>query len=322
MTVRSLLPLPATLEPVDCPLCEADKREILVRHDSFGFPIGLARCSHCGFVYCTPRPAERFMDHFYRYRYREFYEGRVRAGDEYIRSRRWDEAARDRVRRYAPWLPPGGRVLDVGCGAGKFLELLRVERPDTVVVGIEPNELLGRYARDVLGVPVHLDVYQSFTAPEPFDLVVAFHVMEHAHDLIGFLAFLRAQVSDAGHVAIESPNLDGSWETFHMFHLAHLYAFTPTSAAAVARRCGFDVVSCTAVEAGWDRSNFHMLLRPSNVVTAPLPAGLGPTEATLAKLRRVALPRWYCVLRSWTKLAVRRLGLEPLARRLRGERSD
>jgi SAM-dependent methyltransferase len=217
-------------------------------------------------------------------------------------------------------LPPGGRVLDVGCGAGKFLELLRVERPDAVVAGIEPNELLGRYARDRLGVPVHLDRYQSFTALERFDLVVAFHVMEHVHDLMGFLAFLRGQVSDAGHVAIESPNLDGSWDSFHMFHLAHLYAFTPASAAAIARQCGFETVSCAAVEAGWDRSNLHMLLRPSEDVAAAIPSGLDPTEATLAKLRRVALPRWYCVLRSWAKLVVRRLGLEPLARRLRGQR--
>src|SRR5689334_20228411 len=130
MIVRSLLPIPALLEPVRCPSCGADQPERLLDHDSFGFPIAWVTCRQCGFVYSTPRPTETYMSHFYRHHFTTFYEGSTRISRKFVKTKHWHESARDRAARYASLVPRGGRVLDVGCGGGYFLYELRRTRSD------------------------------------------------------------------------------------------------------------------------------------------------------------------------------------------------
>ena len=310
MLIHSRLPVPASLEHVACALCDRDEPEVLLEHDSFGFPIGLVECRACGFVYATPRPSEAFMQRFYRDRYRLFYEGQRRITDAYIRRRRWDEAAAARVRRYSALVPPQGRVLDIGCGAGMFLDELRRARPDIEATGIEPNRMQADYARDELRLDVRPEMFQDFDANAPYDLVVAFHIVEHVHHLETFFGFLRGVVRDTGHVALETPNLEGPWRGIGMFHIAHLYAFTPATIARAAARHGFVATSITAAGDDWDLLNLRAVLRPREAcVSVDEPVIGRMPEALRLKCRGVARRRWTRVLRSWVKLGLRRMGL-------------
>jgi len=45
-------------------------------------------------------------------------------------------------------LPPGGVVLDVGCGAGEALALVKAARPDAWTVGVEPSAPFAALARE------------------------------------------------------------------------------------------------------------------------------------------------------------------------------
>ncbi len=59
-----------------------------------------------------------------------------------MRERRFRAAMRDRV---VASLPPGGTVLDVGCGTGTFALALAAARPDADVIGIDGDpEILAR----------------------------------------------------------------------------------------------------------------------------------------------------------------------------------
>jgi SAM-dependent methyltransferase len=311
-TFRTLLPVPAELEWVNCPGCRAAQHDVLLRADSFGFPVGLVECRACGLVFSNPRPTERYMNRFYRARYRAFYEGQGEITEAYIARRGWREGAATRVRRYAGFVPSGGRVLDIGCGAGLFLSVLREARPDVTVQGIEPNHMQAAYARDALGVPVHEDLFNTFDAAAPFDLVVAFHVAEHIHDLPGFFGFLHRVAAPGATVALETPNLESGWRGIGMFHIAHLYAFTPDSLARLASRHGFAAIRAAAAEEGWDAHNLQVVLR-----LAASPAPHPPSridEGVRRRCRGAARPRWQSVVRSWAKLLVRRAARAASAR--------
>src|SRR4051812_37869811 len=150
--VKSFLPVPADLELVHCAACGSDRSRGLLNYDSFGFPVGLVECLACGFAYCSPRPTERYMSRFYEKHYLAFYEGAVRLNDHYVKSHQLLEASHDRLTRYDNLIPEGGRVLDVGCGLGYFLEAVKTAKPNVHVEGIEPGTAQATYAREVLSI--------------------------------------------------------------------------------------------------------------------------------------------------------------------------
>ena len=82
-------------------------------------------------------------------------------------------------------LTPGHRVLDLGCGTGTFaLELARL-RPESQVVGIDPDpRALGRARAKAAraGLRVHLDRGSAAALPHPdacFDRVLSTFVLHH-----------------------------------------------------------------------------------------------------------------------------------------------
>jgi SAM-dependent methyltransferase len=80
-------------------------------------------------------------------------------------------------------LPSGGRVLDVGCGAGTFTALLA--HHGFKVVGIDEDHEIVAYAKEVAGYlrsPAHLEHGTAFDLSphyDQFDLVFSLGVVEH-----------------------------------------------------------------------------------------------------------------------------------------------
>ncbi|WP_373060153.1 class I SAM-dependent methyltransferase [Gemmatimonas sp.] len=76
-------------------------------------------------------------------------------------------------------IPRGSRVLDVGCGTGSFLDLLRTHR-GADVVGVEPNAERAQAARS-RGHSVVTGYYDESSAAELglFDVILFADVLEH-----------------------------------------------------------------------------------------------------------------------------------------------
>lgn len=102
---------------------------------------------------------------------------------------------------------PGGRLLDVGCGNGAWLDQMR--RLGWEVQGVEPDEkaaAIGRASRIPIAVAT-ADALPAFDAP--FDAVSLSHVIEHLHDPIAVLRSLRAHIKPGGILRIATPNMGG-----------------------------------------------------------------------------------------------------------------
>ncbi len=102
-------------------------------------------------------------------------------------------------------------VLDAGCGEGYGLELLAAAGAGRVV-GVDLDaptvaHARRRYAADDGRIELLTAELREVPLPDDHvELAVAFQVIEHLHDIPGFLAELRRLVRPGGRVLIATPN--------------------------------------------------------------------------------------------------------------------
>lgn len=127
----------------------------------------------------------------------------------------------------------GGRLLDVGCGNGRFLTSMRALGWD--VEGVEISED-GMKACRLSALPVHHgDVFSAAFADGRFDLVTARHVVEHVPDPLAFIAELARVLRPGGRLVVETPNseaLGRQWFATRWYANEvprHLFLFSPAN---------------------------------------------------------------------------------------------
>jgi SAM-dependent methyltransferase len=135
-----------------------------------------------------------------------------------------------------------GTVLDVGCGSGEALEV--AGQRGWIGVGVEPVEASAERARS-RGLTVRTGTLSDANLPlRSFDLVAAWHVLEHILDPVAFLSELARYARPGGLVAVEVPNWrhrsrrvrGRDWD--QLCPLEHLSHFTPRTLRRTMRRAG------------------------------------------------------------------------------------
>ncbi|WP_017670561.1 class I SAM-dependent methyltransferase [Blastomonas sp. AAP53] len=108
------------------------------------------------------------------------------------------------VRRWAS----GGRLVDVGCSTGLFLnEALRVGFD---VSGVEFSATSAQFARDQFGIRViDGDIHALDPAPESLDILTMFDVIEHVRDPASDIAAAYRMLKPGGLFIVSTPNIDG-----------------------------------------------------------------------------------------------------------------
>lgn len=141
----------------------------------------------------------------------------------------------------------GRRVLDAGCGEGYGLAML-AERGASSVVGADLDDavirhIVATYARqDPRIEAVACELMSLPYDDETFDLVVSFQVIEHVHDVPGYLASLYRVCERGGETLIATPNrltfTPGSDTPTNPFHVRE---FTAEELRTELVAAGFDV---------------------------------------------------------------------------------
>ena len=177
----------------------------------FGESTGLARlhstqcaCVECGLVFSNPVADETDLDHFYKEEYWEQHWPDALRRDAASVKRAVDEQ-RPEVSRV---VAHGGRgkLLEVGSGTGTFLAAARDAQFD--VWGIETSEAAATHSREVFDFAnvITGSMPDARLADESFDVVVAWHVIEHVVDLDAFVDSLRAALKKNGLLWIGTEN--------------------------------------------------------------------------------------------------------------------
>jgi len=147
-------------------------------------------CGDCGFAYADNLPDQSALDKYYSASYTSSEE-----------ATRYHNSAKNIFR----FLKKGDRILDIGCGTGHLLNLVRANGYDNVY-GLDPADIACHTAKEKYG----LDVIQGSLFDDldlgMFDFIILSHVLEHIVDLPYFILQLNKYLNKGGRVYIEVPD--------------------------------------------------------------------------------------------------------------------
>ncbi len=190
------------LERPDCALCGPGSAQRRLHEFP---PFGVVACEACRLVFLSPRPLE--ADALGLYQDPTYYESPT-AGhgyDEYLDVRQnWVRTFERRLRQLRRH-KAAGRVLDVGCGPGFFLDAAAAAGYDAW--GIDPSAYAVRLARERHGERVLQGVLEaSPLESESFDLIVASDAFEHVYRPLRFLDAAHRALKPDGVLVITTPD--------------------------------------------------------------------------------------------------------------------
>jgi 2-polyprenyl-3-methyl-5-hydroxy-6-metoxy-1,4-benzoquinol methylase len=201
----------------------------------------LHRCTSCGFRF-APGAFDVEVDYHAVYRTTEYVETQVDPIGDPARRRAFAKLAT--YRGFFDNVRPGanGRLLDVGCGVGRFCHAAKDAGWDVMGIDVsgEAVDVGQRYATFPL-LRASLDTLEDRHLG--FDAVTAFEVLEHVKDPVGLLCAMRRRVGPGGQVYVTVPN----WgcEAVRQTDRAdwvppvHLGFFTESALQRLAREAGF-----------------------------------------------------------------------------------
>jgi glycosyltransferase involved in cell wall biosynthesis/SAM-dependent methyltransferase len=230
-----------------CHVCEGTRIYYLFSAGDYR----VVRCDDCGLVFLNPQPADEELARIYNEDYflgSESEEGRRAAGEI---KQATASGYLTEIARYQG--SAKGRLLEVGCGDGDFLELAEAGGWD--VTGIEYSPAASERALHRLKRGrVHCgELAQAALPADQFDLCVVSDVLEHVRSPLGFLREIHRVLKPGGTLFVATPSTD-SWsarllrQKWMEFKTEHLTYFDRQTLQTALFKSGFREV---IVQPGW-----------------------------------------------------------------------
>ena len=230
------------VEQRQCPLCRQSGGFRPVTDGGTHFTCErVVFCPQCSLVFLNPRMSpEALREYYTRDNFSRDFRGADSPDDEAMAYR--DLRAARRWRLLERHLPPRARCLEIGCGAGNFLTLLR--RAGHEAVGIDASTGYARQAADG-GLRALAGMFPDDLPDDwrGFDTVLLFQVIEHVDEPIALLQAVRERLVPGGMLVLEYPDLeialrrDALRPTY--FQNSHLRDYRRFTIELVLRSAGF-----------------------------------------------------------------------------------
>jgi len=247
---------PPALVEVACALCGCERRQLRFRATD----VALYSCANCNLTYVSPRrAADALVREVYDAGYWKSSCASERGYSDYLAcAAAYRSTYRRRLRVWSKHLPASGRVLDVGCAAGFFLEEMRARGwnvygcdASQAIVGAA-RERLASHAEQIVCAPIEARPFGD----QRFDLISLWDVLEHLPEPVVALAQLREQVAPGGRLILETQNIDSlaarllgpRWH--HFKHDEHLHHFNKRTLDLVLEHAGWRRVARSTRAAG------------------------------------------------------------------------
>jgi dolichol-phosphate mannosyltransferase len=242
-----------TMESVPCNICGStqflviyagDANHSETRHaqtfrctsEGHGDFTNIVQCRDCGLIYETPRERETTIEDQYAHVEDPTYEreigGRIRTFSKVL----------DRLESFSR----PGRLLDIGCYTGVFLDLAR--QRGWQVHGIEPSAWAAQKAKGKGLTVINSPFRKAGLAPESFDTVTLWDVIEHLHDPLGELRAVHQILRPGGVLGMSTMDTHSLFarltgRRWPWYMRMHFYYFTRDSMTRMLRAAGFQVLA-------------------------------------------------------------------------------
>ena len=182
-------------EDRNCPGCDSEDRRDLFQK-SGGFYVA---CNNCKMIYLNPVFKDEYLEEFYRNNNQVT--GEMAAADSDFYSALYNKGLSLIAENFAA----PGRILDVGCSAGAFLDIAKSSGWDCC--GLELNAKDAEVSRGK-GHNVQETLLSSAKFEEKFDAISLWDVFEHIKNGTDFLNGAKKVLNKDGIVFIQSPTRD------------------------------------------------------------------------------------------------------------------
>jgi 2-polyprenyl-3-methyl-5-hydroxy-6-metoxy-1,4-benzoquinol methylase len=140
-----------------------------------------------------------------------------------------------------------GNLLDIGAGTGAFVK--EMKNAGWGVTGLEPDKdaravALSDFSTPLLPIEELLHLEKGF-----FNAITLWHVLEHVHDLNGYLDTLKNLLKPNGKLIIAVPNYTAKDAAIYQQHWAaydvprHLYHFSPKAMQLLVEKHNMKIVT-------------------------------------------------------------------------------
>jgi 2-polyprenyl-3-methyl-5-hydroxy-6-metoxy-1,4-benzoquinol methylase len=232
---------------IACPICKNNEfspflvcKDYTASRESFS----LMSCKACHFVFTNPRPGQHEIAGYYQVENYISHTG-TQSG---IINKLYHFARKFTLRQKLNLvnnLSPKGMLLDIGCGTGNFLQV--VKNDGWKVFGVEPDPAARQLAVETCGENIHEEGFLETNHEQKFDIISMWHVLEHVHQLNERLIQLKTLLKPGGTLLVAVPNCASSdaahyrefWGAYDVPR--HLYHFKPVDIEKLFNQYGFKV---------------------------------------------------------------------------------
>jgi 2-polyprenyl-3-methyl-5-hydroxy-6-metoxy-1,4-benzoquinol methylase len=140
-----------------------------------------------------------------------------------------------------------GYLLDIGAGTGAFAATM--QQAGWRVTGLEPDDIARQHAASKHGLKLLAAGELYHLEPAQFDVITLWHVLEHVHDLHGYLQRFHEILKPGGKLVIAVPNYTSQDAAVYKSNWAaydvprHLYHFSPKAMKQLGEAKGFALQS-------------------------------------------------------------------------------
>jgi SAM-dependent methyltransferase len=215
-------------------------RPFLAKH---GYQI--VQCQRCGFLYVHPRPSPDALTAFYQHP-RYFQSDEAYGYSAYAADREEIERQASERLTFIERLMKPGRLLDLGCAAGYFLNVAKAR--GWQVEGIEVSQVVVQSAEHLLGQRIQPTLEAACFGSDSFDVATLWEYIEHVPDPRDDLQRVHQLLKPGGVLALSTPNAGQPrvrrypdvWREFKPPE--HLSFFTVETLTTLMGACGFEPV--------------------------------------------------------------------------------
>ena len=233
----------------NCPVCDSHKHtkvftasDYLVSGESFE----IMECNDCSLRFTSPIPDENEIGKYYK-------------SDKYISHAKrvtsiFDlvykivqkftlRSKRKTVERIAQ--EKSGTLLDIGCGTGDFINVMK--QSGWNINGVEINESARSLAEENIGKTI-FSQNDFFNSEKKYDVITLWHSLEHLNTLTRFLEKISISLNANGVVLIAVPNYQSfdaehyqqDWAAYDLPR--HLYHFSPEAMVKLMEKFNFELI--------------------------------------------------------------------------------
>lgn len=182
-----------------------------------------------------------------------------------------------------------GKLLDIGCGNGKFL--YQMKRLGWEVYGVENDSGAFETAQRILGSNVFCGNLQDAGFPDNhFDVITVSHVIEHVLEPLALLEECRRILKPKGILVIITPNSQSlckrifgeNWRSWEVPR--HVFIFSPQSLKTLVEKSGLRIssIQTSSGSARWMWVAGRLLKKRGT-----LPGGIAQNTNTLIKIEGI-----------------------------------